>query len=190
MGGVPISMIEGPINCDLSKRPVRLVSYNDIAGEDGTGGDDTFLGRTGLRLPTEAEWEYACRAFTTTPFCFGETISTDQANYDGNYTYGNGKLGTYLAGRAIVGSYPANKLGFHDMHGNVAEWCADWFDNVHYAKCKDGVTDPLGPAAGSTRVVRGGSWGSIPLYVRSAYRYDERPTVSSNVVGFRVARTP
>ena len=92
------------------------------------------------RLPTEAEWEYACRAGTKTPFHFGETISTDQANYNGDYVYGNGKKGKYREKTTPVGSFPANAWGLHDMHGNVWEWCEDWYGE--YSQ-KD-VVDPQG----------------------------------------------
>ena len=96
------------------------------------------------RLPTEAEWEYACRAGTTTPFHFGETISTDQANYNGNFTYGNGKKGVYRKKTTPVGSFPANAWGLHDMHGNVWQWCQDWYGDYPQ---KD-VVDPQGPEKG------------------------------------------
>ena len=79
------------------------------------------------RLPTEAEWEYACRAGTTSPFYFGETISTEQANYDGNYVYGKGKKGIYRQKTTPVGSFPPNAWGLYDMHGNVYDWCQDWY---------------------------------------------------------------
>jgi formylglycine-generating enzyme required for sulfatase activity len=79
------------------------------------------------RLPSEAEWEYACRAGTTTPFSFGDTLSTDQANYDGNFIYGNGRKGVNRKKTTPVGSFPANAFGLYDMHGNVSQWCHDWY---------------------------------------------------------------
>ena len=106
------------------------------------------------RLPTEAEWEYACRAGTTTPFYFGDTISTDQANYDGNHVYGNGKKGVYREKTTPVGSFPANAWGLHDMHGNVWQWCQDWYGDYP----QNDVVDPQGPEKGKLRVLRGGSW--------------------------------
>lgn len=134
------------------------------------------------RLPTEAEWEYACRAGTTTPFHFGETISTDQANYDGNQTYGNGKKGVYRKKTTPVGSFPANAWGLHDMHGNVWQWCQDWLGDYPQ---KD-VVDPQGPDAGQSRVLRGGSWFNSPLFCRSAFRAGYGPGFSGSNDGLRV----
>jgi len=119
------------------------------------------------RLPTEAEWEYACRAGTTTPFHFVETISTDQANYYGEVVYGNGKKGVYRKKTTPVGTFPANAWGLHDMHGNVLQWCQDWYA-AEYPK--NDVTDPQGPEKGEERVLRGGSWNFLPVYCRSAVR--------------------
>lgn len=138
------------------------------------------------RLPTEAEWEYACRAGTSTPFYCGETISTDQANYNGNYLYGNGngngKKGIYREKTMPVGSFPPNPWGLYDMHGNVWQWCQDWFEE-QYPK-KD-VVDPVG-MTGESRVLRGGSWIDNPLECRSAYRGGSRPALRHSLVGFRV----
>ena len=138
--------------------------------------------RNVVRLPTEAEWEYACRAGTTTPFSFGVTISTAQANYNGYEAYGNGKKCMYRAKTTPVGSFAANAWGLHDMHGNVWEWCSDWFGE--YAPGV--VTDPTGPQTGSDRVLRGGSWVSNPRHIRSANRSWNPPTGSGFSVGFRL----
>ena len=134
------------------------------------------------RLPTESEWEYACRAGTKTPFHFGETISTDQANYNGNFTYGNGKKGMYRKKTTPVGSFPANAFGLHDMHGNVWQWCQDWYGD--YTQ-KD-VVDPQGPEKGEYRVLRGGSWVSTPRSCRSALRPWPVPGSRSSRIGFRL----
>ncbi|MBP7431739.1 MAG: SUMF1/EgtB/PvdO family nonheme iron enzyme [Candidatus Hydrogenedentes bacterium] len=140
----------------------------------------------GFRLPTEAQWEYACRAGTTTPFPFGQTISTEQGNYDGNYTYGNGRKGVYREKTLLVGSFPANAWGLHEMHGNLWEWCSDWFGD--YASGT--VTDPAGPSSGNCRVVRGGSWDREPGFCRSAFRLGATPDSRNAHYGVRLSRTP
>ncbi len=143
-----------------SNLPVENVSWDDcVAFCEALGKKD---GKP-YRLPTEAEWEYACRAGTTTPFHFGATISVNQANYDGNYIYGNGKKGVYRQKTTPVGSFPANVWGLFDMHGNVWEWCADWYGPYPEEELKD----PQVFVGGDRRVCRGGSWNDYP---RSAAR--------------------
>ena len=128
------------------------------------------------RLLSEAEWEYAARAGTSTPFHTGATISTEQANYDGLSTpYGEGQTGQYRGQTIPVGSLARNRFGLYDVHGNVAEWVADCYETGDDATC-------------SRRVVRGGSWASAPELVRSAYRGWCSPTLRNQVNGFRVAR--
>jgi sulfatase modifying factor 1 len=105
------------------------------------------------RLPFEAEWEYSCRAGTKTPFSFGETISTDQANYNGNFTYGDGKKGVDRKKTTPVGSFPANAWGLHDMHGNLFQWCQDRYGDYP----QNDVVDPQGADNNKSRVLRGGS---------------------------------
>ena len=134
------------------------------------------------RLPTEAEWEYCCRAGTTTPFHFGETLSTDQANYNGNFTYGDGKKGDYREETTPVGRFPANAWGLHDMHGNVFQWCQDWYGDGP----PNDVLDPHGPDKGDYRVLRGGSWFSLPRYCRSASRLRVAPGYRDSLCGFRL----
>ncbi len=119
------------------------------------------------RLPSEAEWEYACRAGTTTPFYFGETITPDLVNYDGNYPYGAAPKGLYRKQTTDVGSFPPNPFGLYDMHGNVWEWCSDrWHDNYNGAPT-DGSSWETG--RDNNRVQRGGSWNSNAVVCRCAF---------------------
>ena len=135
-------------------------------------------GRT-FRLPTEAEWEYACRAGSTTSFSTGKTISADQANYNAKQTYGSGKPGNFRNKITPAGAFPSNPWGLYDMHGNVFEWCGDW-----YGPYPDGeLTGPTGPETGDRRVIRGGAYTSHPNYLRPASRYHYGPIVP---FGFRV----
>ncbi len=137
------------------------------------------------RLPSEAEWEYACRAGTDTPFYFGETIGTKLANYNGNYTYKSGVKGVYRQKTTPVGSFPANGFGLHDMHGNLWEWCEDkWHENYQGA-----------PTNGSAwtngndndyRLLRGGSWNYGPRHCRSAYRVGCSADSRIDFIGFRI----
>ncbi|AFZ44411.1 protein of unknown function DUF323 [Halothece sp. PCC 7418] len=137
------------------------------------------------QLPSEAQWEYACRAGTTTPFYFGETISTDQANYNGNYTYGNGKEGIYREKTTPVGSFPPNAFGLYDMHGNIWEWCEDvWHENYEGAP-NDGSPWLTG-GDHKLRVLRGGSWDVLPWLCRCANRYGYVPDIGYFNLGFRV----
>ncbi|MBD2329703.1 SUMF1/EgtB/PvdO family nonheme iron enzyme [Alkalinema sp. FACHB-956] len=139
------------------------------------------------RLPTEAEWEYACRAGTTTPFYFGETISTDLANYDGNHTYGKGQKGQYREQTTPVGTFPANGWGLCDLHGNVWEWCLDhWHDNYKGAPQDGSAWLDRNAEENAYRILRGGSWFSLPIYCRSSYRRWDPAGDFSNYVGFRV----
>jgi formylglycine-generating enzyme required for sulfatase activity len=139
------------------------------------------------RLPTEAEWEYACRAGTTTPFYFGETITTELANYDGYSTYGSGPKGVYREATTDVGDFPPNAFGLYDMHGNVWEWCADpWHDNYKNAP-NDGRIWDLEKNYNENRVLRGGSRGTNPINCRATNRY--WINLGGRNVGFRVALT-
>jgi formylglycine-generating enzyme required for sulfatase activity len=154
-------------------RPVENVSWDDCR---------EFWARLGkgdgraYRFPTEAEWEYACRAGTAGPFHFGGKITPEQANYDTRDVYG-GPAGAFRAETTPVGGFPANAWGLYDLHGNVYEWCADWYGDYPGGR----ATDPTGPQRGEARLLRGGSWFSAPWYCRSAYRYWAEP-------GFRDAR--
>ena len=139
------------------------------------------------RLPTEAEWEYACRAGTRTAFSFGDTISTEQANYDGHYTYNGGQRGAYVQGTSKVGAYQPNPWGLFDMHGNVWEWTQDVVHDNYVGAPADGRAWEEGgdPAR---RVLRGGSWLYNPRYLRSAVRNGFSAVLANDIVGFRVAR--
>jgi formylglycine-generating enzyme required for sulfatase activity len=144
------------------------------------------------RLPTEAEWEYACRAGTTTPFYFGSSLTSNEANFNGNFPYGSADKGPYLRKSTKVGSYPPNAYGLYDMHGNVFQWCSDWYDKDYYRKSPK--EDPKGPANGVVdtgyknfyRVIRGGSWLDEGRACRAAYRFRAMPSDAYMIVGFRV----
>lgn len=142
-----------------------------------------------LRLPTEAEWEYACRAGTTTPFSFGENITTDQVNYNGNNPYNNGKKGEYRGKTVEVKSLPPNSWGLYEMHGNVYEWCQDWFSEKYYNECKlkGTVENPEGPKTGNSRVIRGGCWFRDGSACRSTYRSGINSDGYGNLLGFRLS---
>jgi formylglycine-generating enzyme required for sulfatase activity len=164
-----------------ARNPVETVSWEDavefcrkLSQEEGMN----------YRLPTEAEWEYACRAGTTTPFYTGWTISTDQANYDGTHSYGTGVEGVYRDETTPVASFSPNPWGLYDMHGNVWEWCGDWCGEHYYRKSP--AADPTGPAIGSLRVLRGGSWSGHPAGCRSAFRFRRGPAAAHYYGGFRV----
>jgi formylglycine-generating enzyme required for sulfatase activity len=138
----------------------------------------------GYRLPTEAEWEYACRAGTTTPFSTGNNITTNQANYSGNYPYNNNARGENRQQTTPVGIFAPNPWGLHDMHGNVAELCWDWYGDYLSAA----QTDPAGASFGTYRVIRGGSWYNSAEGARSALRNIIPPAYRYAFVGFRLAR--
>ena len=142
------------------------------------------------RLPSEAEWEYACRAGTETPFWWGDTITPDQANYDGDVAYNGGATGEWRGRTLPVQSFEPNPWKLYQVHGNVWEWCADdWWD-THNGASVDGMPRVLSANWGiEDKVLRGGSWGYGPRYLRSAARDDFSPVNRYIVVGFRVART-
>jgi formylglycine-generating enzyme required for sulfatase activity/uncharacterized caspase-like protein len=163
------------------KRPVERVSWNNAVEFCQKLSQKT--GRE-YRLPSEAEWEYACRAGTTTPFHFGETITTDLANYNGTYTYASEPKGKYLERTTDVGSFPPNAFGLYDMHGNVWEWCQDdWHDNYIDAP-KDGSV--WTSQSGNNKLLRGGSWYLSPASCRSAFRSNNYLDLYDDSVGFRV----
>jgi formylglycine-generating enzyme required for sulfatase activity len=172
-------------------RPIEQVSWNDAT---------EFCKRLSqytqrqYRLPTEAEWEYACRAGTTTPFSFGPTITPALANYaptEGEHNghrwsgnYGEGPIGEYRQQTTEVGIFPANAFGLYDMHGNVWEWCLDRWHKTYEAAPRDGSAW-LSPDA-DKRILRGGSWFFFPALCRSAFRNRRAPETRLNRIGFRV----
>ena len=167
-----------------ANNPVASLSWHDAQAY--VAWLSAHTGET-YRLPSEAEWEYAARAGTTTPFHFGETISTDQANYDGRVAYGEGAVGEYRRETVPVGSFPANAWGLHDVHGNVAEWTQDC-QNYYWDVDTDAPTDGGARETGDCdlRVRRGGFWGSEPAWIRSASRLGQ--PVDDRYHGLRVVR--
>jgi len=167
MGNNP-SQIKG------ARLPVTNVSWNDC---------QDFIKklnsrRNGFyRLPTEAEWEYACRAGTTTSHSYGDSITKNDANW------GAAQVPESIKG---VGNYKPNSFGLYDMHGNVWEWCADWYGDYS----GDALSDPKGAAMGDRRVLRGGSFSESDSKARSSYRLSESPTWLGVSIGFRLAKAP
>lgn len=151
-------------------------------------GATEFATYIGGKLPTEAQWEYACRAGTTTPFSTGEFLTNLQANYNWEYPY-NGGTNTVTnppGTTQAVGTYPANAWGLYGMHGNVWEWCNDW----HGTYPTTPQTNPTGAASGEYRIIRGGSWNYDPQECRSASRYSFTPVAYGYSIGFRVVFVP
>ena len=166
------------------RRPVVNVSWHDAQAYVG------WLNRQtgeGYWLPSEAEWEYACRAGTTTAFSCGPTSSGGQATYDGSFSYGAGRRGLFRQETAFVGAFAANAFGLHDMHGNVWEWCADIWHGSYVGAPVNGIAW-LDEGDPTRRVCRGGSWNSSPWFLRSAVRNRLDPDYRDDNIGFRVAR--
>lgn len=155
------------------ERPVVNVSWHDA---------NAFAAWMGGRLPTEAEWEYACRAGSTSAFHTGNQITTVQANYNGTKPYGDLAGSEYRRQTVPVGSFSANAWGLFDMHGNVWEWCSDWYGPYP----ANATSNPQGPETGSTKVFRGGGWYSGGTLLRSAKRNNLNPDYSYNFIGFRI----
>ncbi len=177
--------------------PVEMVSWGEaveFCKKLSEVGEEKRAGRV-YRLPTEAEWEYACRggAKEYAVFHYGNSLSSTQANFNGNYPYGGADKGPYVGKPKPVGSYKPNAFGLYDMHGNVWEWCQDRHDRDY---CKSSsIKDPQGPEKGEARVLRGGSWHSYGRSCRCADRGSYAPGGRNNYIGFRVvcaaaARTP
>jgi len=166
---------------DDSQNPVERISWEEC---------QTFIEKLNeqvegltLHFPSEAEWEYACRAGSRTVFSFGDSLSSEQANFDGNFPYGDVAKGEYKESTVVVHSYQPNAWGLWQMHGNVWEWCQDWRGDYP----AEPVVDPKGAAEGQLRVVRGGSWFYFGQGVRSAIRDAYSPDDRLSLFGLRLA---
>jgi sulfatase modifying factor 1 len=175
--------------------PIETVNFEEIqtfiARLQAASGDRRF------RLPTEAEWEYACRAGTTSAFSVGRRLGSDLANYDGRVASAGAPKGRFLGRPAAVGSYPPNPWGLYDMHGNVWEWCDDWYGDYPAGRAVDPripreqarrVWDARGPGWQRKRVIRGGSWYFDAESCRCALRYTHEPRDRGFSLGFRLVR--
>ncbi|PCJ11264.1 MAG: sulfatase-modifying factor protein [Gammaproteobacteria bacterium] len=175
-------MEENPSHFQGQDKPVEQVSWDET---------QTFISRLNkeikglcIRLPSEAEWEYACRAGTRTVFSFGDNITPEQVNYRGGFPYNQGKKGLYRQETMAVKTLPANPWGLYEMHGNVWDWCEDWYQREY---AQDSEVNPTGPASGQRRVVRGGCWIGVGGSVRSASRVGHEPDGRDYDIGFRLA---
>jgi formylglycine-generating enzyme required for sulfatase activity len=161
--------------CD--KCPTENVTWDEA---------DQYCKKIGKRLPTEAEWEYACRAGTQSKYHYGDVLSGEMANFDSRASFG-GVPASNPKNRTIpVGEYQPNAWGLHDMHGNVAEWCYDWYDAAYYGNASD--TNPKGPKSGKLKVVRGGAWNGTATTLFSGKRFAYNPQIRLPSIGFRCAK--
>ncbi|MGB8227082.1 MAG: formylglycine-generating enzyme family protein [Sedimentisphaerales bacterium] len=176
-----VIMSENPSKFGGDKLPVENVNWYEAMRFLKKLSDKTGMK---FRLPTEAEWEYACRAGTKTAFNTGTTLDSDIANYDASEPYADGIIGKYLKRTTEVGSYPPNAFGLFDMHGNVWELCSDIFDNEYYKVTP--LVDPKGPAEGKPKVIRGGAWNEYAYKCRSADRNHRWPKTNESIIGFRL----
>ncbi len=181
-----VVMGENPSDFKSEERPVENVSWEDAL---------VFISKMNgmkpelkLCLPTEAQWEYACRAESSTPFCWGDQITSELVNFNGNRPYNNGSKSEYREQTVEVKELPCNDWGLYQMHGNVWEWCQDWFADYS----AEPVVDPKGPESDQSnnrRVLRGGSWIYDGRACRSAYRSRGAPFYCRSFIGFRLARS-
>jgi formylglycine-generating enzyme required for sulfatase activity len=177
---------EEPPEIDAAKLPVDNVTWYaaiEFCHRLSNLPEEKKAGRV-YRLPTEAEWEYACRAETTTIFHFGDSASSEQANFNGKHPFGDAEAGPFLNRTHMIGSYQPNTFGLYDMHGNLHEWCLDRFERDYYHDSP--ADDPHGPKTGSYRVIRGGDWYSDGRDCRSAFRYADVPEGRFYALGMRV----
>jgi formylglycine-generating enzyme required for sulfatase activity len=173
-----------PLPCRAKGPDMPLDRVNWFQAAEFCARLSKLTGRS-YRLPSEAEWEYACRAGTTTPFSFGPTLTTDLADYVGRHRYAGEAAGVYRGGTVAGGSLPPNRFGLHEMHGNLFEWCADaWHDDYTGAPTRGEAWTGGGSSA---HVLRGGSWHDPPNLCRSAARLKSDPNEGEDYFGFRVA---
>jgi len=163
--------------------PAEWVSWDDCVGFCQEMGN---LDGRPYRLPSEAEWEYACRGGIGTPFWFGETIDRTRCNYESSYAYNGGPTHAPQNVTTPATKYPANPFGLSDIHGNLQEYCADRHSGEHSGYAARAISNPRGPSRGQYRIIRGGSWGAHPSRCRSAEREWIRRNDRSQFVGFRV----
>jgi len=197
-GRFPVEMVswfDAVAFCNALSKADGYTAYYDLTdtkkeGDSIASGKVKILGGTGYRLPTEAEWEYAARATTRTPYANPALPQGDIGNFKRMVVigYGGSEERPSLGRTTPAGSYKPNKLGLYDVHGNAAEWCQDWYSKRYYGDSP--TDDPLGPETGDHRVIRGGSWMSMDGGCRSAARFYLTPGERKDYVGFRVARTP
>lgn len=159
------------------KCPVENVTWDEA---------DQYCRKLGKRLPSEAEWEYACRAGTTSKFHYGDVLSGEMANFDSKSSFGGVPATTPRKRSIPVGEFKPNAWGLHDMHGNVAEWCYDWYDAAYYGNSPD--KNPKGPGDGKLKVVRGGSWNGAATTLFSGKRFAYNPQMRLSSIGFRCAK--
>jgi formylglycine-generating enzyme required for sulfatase activity len=177
----PLARLDpGPSQFQGDELPVEQVTWNDL---------QVFQEVSGLVLPTEAQWEYAARAGSAKPFPTGDTVTTDQANFNGQFPYCNehDSSGLLRSRTLPVGSFEPNTFGLFDMAGNVHEWCQDAYDAEFYSQPGARGVDPVSQAGSPLRVLRGGAWLSIAQHLRCAFRGKSEPTTRFNLIGFRAA---